>query len=168
MSQLPHPQITKWTAAYQDRWAWMYALDGHYAHLRDTANLLYAAGLICLESRNRMAMDAFKQFMAYTKCNELAHTSFQHHYHYQVWEDGKQVAELVSTGHVRQLGTGELLGAITPARPPDEGFLITRYVDYREVLVGRLRGMCIERTDQPHWQLKVAKPSGFEPNVWTA
>lgn len=166
MSQLPHPQISKWTAAYQDRRAWMYTLDSHYAFLRDTANLLYAAGLVCIESRNTMVMDSFKQFMHYAKYNELARTSFQHHYHYQVWESGKQVAELVDTGHVRQLGSGELLGAITAARPPEKGFLITRYVEYREVLVGRVRGMCIERVDQSSWHLRAAKPTGFEPNTW--
>lgn len=164
MSQLPHPQITKWTAAYQDRWSWMYALDWHYAHLRDTANLLYAAGLICLDSRNRMATDAFKQFMTYAKLNELAHTTFQHHYHYQVWEDGKQVAELVSTGHIRQLATGALLGAITAARPPEEGFLITKYVEYREVLVGKVRGIQVERPGLPNWQLRAAPDPGFQTN----
>lgn len=166
MSQLPHPQITKWTAAYQDRWAWMYSLVGHYAHLRDSANLLYAAGLICIGTRNKMATDAFKQFMSYTTLNELAHTSFQHHYHYQVWENGMQVAELGCTGHVRRLDTGELLGAIRTARPPEEGFLITKYIEYQEALVGRVRGMCIERVCLPHWELKAARPPAFAPNTW--
>lgn len=168
MSQYPHPRITNWTAAYQDRWAWMYSLDRHYAYLRDTANLLYAAGLICIDSRNKMVLDAFKQFMSHSEYNDLAEISYQHHYHYEVWEDGKQVAELVSTGHVQQLGTRVLLGAITRARPPEEGFQITRYVDFQEVLVGRVREMSVEREGFPAWQLRRADPPGFKPKSWDA
>nr|WP_288454553.1 hypothetical protein [uncultured Pseudomonas sp.] len=168
MSQYPHQRITNWTAAYQDRWAWMYSLDRHYAYLRDTANLLHATGLICIESRNKMVLDAFKQFMSHSEYNDLAEISYQHHYHYEVWEDGKHVAELVSTGHVRQLGTSVLLGAITLARPPDEGFIITRRVDYQEELVGRVRGMIVEREKAPNWHLIAARPKGFEPKSWGA
>ncbi|XXF10215.1 hypothetical protein J3Q00_07650 [Pseudomonas sp. D2-3] len=167
MSQYPHPRLTLWTAAYQDRWAWMYALEKHYAYLRDTANLLYEAGLVCVESRNKMVMDAFNQFMSTSKLNELAEASFQHHYHYEIWEDGEQVAELVCTGHVRELGTGALLGAITRATPPQEGFLITRYVDFQQVLVGRICGMVVNRSGQPDWHLRAAKPPDYEPKIWS-
>lgn len=144
----------------------MYSLENHYAYLRDTANLFYAAGLVCVESRNKMVMDAFNQFMSTSELNEIAGASFQHHYHYEIWEGGEQVAELVCTGHVRELGTGALLGAITRAIPPQEGFLITRYIGFQQILVGQIYGMVIERLGLPDWKLKAASPPGYEPKRW--
>lgn len=144
----------------------MYTLDEHYAFLRDRANLLYAAGRISIEDRNSMAIEAFALFMINARINAEADISYQHHYHYEIWEGDIQVAELVSTGHVRRLGTGELLGALNHARPPEEGFQITRYVDFQEVLVGRVTGMTVERNGEPPWHLRLADPPGFTVKQW--
>jgi len=96
-------------------------------------------------------------FMSHSEYNELAEVSYQHHYHYEVWENGKQVAELISTGHVLQLGTRALFGAVNHACPQEEGFLITRYTDFQPVLVGKIRDMTVEITAEQRGAMRATR-----------